>query len=212
MKTVVCFGDTNTWGVNPKTDERLPFNERWTGILTDILKDEFRIIEEGQAGRTTVCDDPIEKYKNGLEYLLPCLDSHRPIDLLIIMLGTVQLKSRFNQTAEDIAIGLEYMLRQVLAGNFGPDKAAPQILLISPIAVGKVEETWLSNYFALPNNRERQSKFKKLYSDIAGRLNIHFMAAEDIAQTSEDGIHIALQSHKPFAEAVAKKVRSILPE
>lgn len=210
MKTIICFGDTNTWGVNPQTDQRLEFNRRWTGILTDLLKDKYRVIEEGQAGRTIISDDPVEPYKNGYDYLMPCLDSHRPVDLLVVMLGTVLLKGRFHQTAEDIAIGLEVLLKAALNSNCGPDGKAPDILLISPIAVGKVEETWLSGVFPLRDNRERQQRFKKLYSGIAAKLGIHYMAAEDYARTSEDGIHIALESHRPFAEAVAEEVCKIL--
>ena len=66
MKTVLCFGDTNTWGVNPVDESRLEFEKRWTGILTEELRGEARVIEEGQCGRTTVCDDPVDLYKNGL--------------------------------------------------------------------------------------------------------------------------------------------------
>lgn len=210
MKTIICFGDTNTWGVNPETDQRLPFEKRWTGILTKELEKEYRVIEEGQAGRTTVCEDPIEKYKNGMDYLMPCLDSHRPVDLLVVMLGTVQLKSRFHQTAEDIAIGLEYMLKQALHSGCGAQGEPPKILLISPVAVGNVEETWLSGVFDMPDTRERQSRFKELYGGIAKRMGIHFMAAEDVARTSQDGIHMDLRSQGPFAKAVAAKARQIL--
>ena len=85
MKTVLCFGDTNTWGVNPVDESRLEFEKRWTGILTEELRGEARVIEEGQCGRTTVCDDPVDLYKNGLDYLMPCLDSHRPIDVVVVM-------------------------------------------------------------------------------------------------------------------------------
>lgn len=63
MKTIICFGDTNTWGVDPRTDTRLDFEKRWTGILTKELQNEYRVIEEGQAGRTILSDDPVEPYK-----------------------------------------------------------------------------------------------------------------------------------------------------
>lgn len=210
MKTMICFGDTNTWGVDPRTDTRLDFDKRWTGILTNELRDEYRVIEEGQAGRTILSDDPVEPHKNGYKYLMPCLESHRPVDLLIVMLGTVLLKGRFHQTADDIAISLEIFLKEALKSQCGPDGTAPAILLISPIEVGQVEETWLKSVFPLPDNRERQRRFRELYSGIAERLHIDFMAAEDYAKTSPDGIHIALESHKPFALAVAAKAREIL--
>lgn len=212
MKTIICFGDTNTWGVDPRTDTRLDFEQRWTGILTRELEGEYRVIEEGQAGRTILSDDPVEPYKNGYKYLMPCLDSHRPVDLLIVMLGTVLLKGRFHQTADDIAISLEILLKEALKSQCGPDGAAPKILLLSPIEVGEVECTWLKSVFPLPDNRERQKRFRELYSGIADRLQIDFMAAEDYAKTSADGIHIALESHRPFALAVAEKVRKIFEE
>ena len=103
MKTILCYGDSNTWGYNPRTQDRFPIAERWTGVLAHKLGAEFRVVEEGLNGRTTVWDDPIEGYKNGKEYLIPCLESHRPIDLVVIMLGTNDLKKRFSVSAYDIA-------------------------------------------------------------------------------------------------------------
>lgn len=211
MKTILCFGDTNTWGVNPINEERLPFEQRWTGILTKEMEREARVIEEGQCGRTTICDDPVDQYKNGLEYLMPCLDGHRPIDVAVIMLGTVQLKGRFNQSADDIALGLDRIVRAVAQSDAGPQGQSPQILVISPIRVGKVEDGPLAETFFLPNNRERQQKFRKLFSKVAEKYGAEFMAAEDYADTSHlDGIHIAEESHRPFALAVAEKLRSML--
>lgn len=212
MKTILCFGDTNTWGVNPVDESRLAFDKRWTGILTKELSPAIRVIEEGQCGRTTVCDDPVDLHKNGLLYLMPCLDGHRPLDLVVIMLGTVQLKGRFNQSAEDIALGLERVIQAVKASGAGVDGKSPRILVISPIKIGNVEDGPLAATFFLDNNRERQSRFKMLFSDIAARYGAGFMAAEDYADTSPmDGIHIAEESHYPFAMAVAQKVRDMLP-
>lgn len=213
MKTILCFGDTNTWGVNPVDESRLPFDKRWTGILTKELEPEMRVIEEGQCGRTTVCDDPVDFYKNGFDYLMPCLDGHRPLDLVIIMLGTVQLKGRFNQSAEDITLGLERIVQGVISSKSGINGESPKILIISPIKIGKVEEGPLAATFFLDNNRERQSRFKELYYTLAQRYGTEFMAAEDYAETSKlDGIHIAEDSHYPFAMAIADRVREILKD
>lgn len=211
MKTILCFGDTNTWGVNPVDESRLQFDKRWTGILTRELEPEIRVIEEGQCGRTTVCDDPVDLHKNGMDYLLPCLDGHRPLDLVVIMLGTVQLKGRFHQSAEDIALGIERIVQAVLSSGAGVGGKSPKILLISPIRIGRVEEGPLAMTFFMNNNRERQQRFKELYGDLARRYGIGFLSAEDYAETSElDGIHIAEESHYPFAMAVAEKVREML--
>ena len=99
MWEILCYGDSNTWGYNPSTKERYDRYERWTGILQFTLGDEYHVIEEGLNGRTTVWDEPIEgEYKNGKTYLVSCLESHKPLDLVIIMLGTNDLKKRFSVT------------------------------------------------------------------------------------------------------------------
>ena len=95
MKTILCFGDSNTWGYNPENRQRFGPEERWSGILRNSLGEDYRAIEEGLNGRTTLWDDPIEGFKNGLDYLMPCLESHKPFDLITIMLGTNDLKCRF---------------------------------------------------------------------------------------------------------------------
>ena len=97
---ILCFGDSNTWGYVPLTVDRYPESVRWTGVMAQALGAGFRIIEEGQNGRTTVWDDPLEgDNKNGLRYLPACLESHHPLDLVIIMLGTNDLKARWNLCA-----------------------------------------------------------------------------------------------------------------
>ena len=213
MKNILCFGDTNTWGVNPVDESRLPFEKRWTGILAQKLWPEIRVIEEGQCGRTTVCDDPVDLYKNGLDYLMPCLDGHRPLDLVIVMLGTVQLKGRFHQSAEDITLGVERIIQAILNSGAGVGGKSPKILLISPIRIGEVEKGPLAATFFMDDNRERQQKFKEQFHGLAKRYDLGFMAAEDYAMTSElDGIHISEESHEPFALAVSEKIYELLDD
>jgi lysophospholipase L1-like esterase len=103
VRTVLCFGDSNTWGYDPASGDRFPPDVRWTGVMARSLGDGYRVIEEGLNGRTTRWDDPIEDGRNGLAYLAPCLESHSPLDMVLIMLGTNDLKRRFNLSASDIA-------------------------------------------------------------------------------------------------------------
>ena len=124
MKTVMCYGDSNTWGYNPATQQRYPRDERWTGVLQELLGADYRVIEEGLNGRTTVWDDPIEGYKNGREYLIPCLESQKPLDLVIIMLGTNDLKLRFSLPAYDIAEGAGVLVEIAQKSQAGPDEGA----------------------------------------------------------------------------------------
>ena len=102
MKRILCFGDSNTWGFAPKDGYRFDENTRWTGLVQKALP-QYKIIEEGLNGRTALWDDPIEGYKNGKEYLIPCLASQSPLDLVILMLGTNDCKTRFALTASDVA-------------------------------------------------------------------------------------------------------------
>lgn len=105
-KRVLCYGDSNTWAPDMDSGGRLNDSDRWTGRLAQHLGKDWTIIEEGLSGRTTVLDDPYEPFRNGRQYLTPCLLSHQPLDLVIVMLGTNDLKSRFNVTAEDIGRGI----------------------------------------------------------------------------------------------------------
>ena len=129
-KTVVCFGDSNSYGTLPMPDldfwGRFGPGERWPGVMAASLGDGWTVIEEALPGRTTVHDDPIEGlYKNGLKYLPVILESHRPIDLVVVMLGTNDLKSRFAVTPEDIANSMGLLVKAIQASPAGPRGPRP---------------------------------------------------------------------------------------
>ena len=119
-RRIVCFGDSNTWGYNAKTLERFPEGIRWTSILAEFLGEEFQVVEEGLSGRTAVVDDPLFEGLNGLAYIHPCLMSHAPLELVIIMLGTNDTKERFHLTSYNIAQGiarLSYKAKNTQVGS-----------------------------------------------------------------------------------------------
>ncbi|MDI9594228.1 MAG: SGNH/GDSL hydrolase family protein, partial [Atribacterota bacterium] len=140
VKEILCFGDSLTWGWNPVDRGRYPFEKRWTGVLQKELGKDYRIIEEGLNGRTTIWDDPIEGEKNGKKYLIPCLESHLPLDLVIIMLGTNDLKLRFNKSAFDIAAAADSLIQLVQKSRAGRDSQSPKALLVSPPPLGKLTD------------------------------------------------------------------------
>lgn len=84
MTTILCYGDSNTYGYNPVNGLRYPKDVRWTGVLQKLLGEQYAVIEEGCNGRTTVFEDIAEPWKEGLGYLKPCLNTHKPIDLSLI--------------------------------------------------------------------------------------------------------------------------------
>ncbi|MGH3100205.1 MAG: GDSL-type esterase/lipase family protein, partial [Thermoleophilia bacterium] len=142
MKTIMCYGDSNTWGCIPLTGAEPPRRygpaDRWPGVLRRELGDGFWIVEEGLNGRTTVWDDPLEPFRSGKELLGPSLLTHQPIDLVIVMLGTNDLKIRFGASARDIAAGAGFLLDIVGASDCGPEGSPPQALLVCPPPVGRL--------------------------------------------------------------------------
>ena len=134
-RTVLCYGDSNTYGhaTVDRPDGRYAPDERWVGVLAKALGPEWIVIPEGLGGRTTVSDDPIEGVeKNGKTYLYPCLLSHRPLDVVVIMLGTNDLKARFNKTPWEIAAGVGVLVDIVKTAAAGRNEGVPEILVVSP--------------------------------------------------------------------------------
>jgi lysophospholipase L1-like esterase len=207
MKTIVCYGDSNTWGFNPVTQDRFPIAERWTGVLAQELGAGYRVVEEGLNGRTTIWDDPIEEWRNGKTYFLPCLWSHKPIDLVTLMLGTNDLKERFSVSAYDIAASAGALVDIALRSGAGPNGNAPQVLLMAPPVVAK-----LTDYAEMFEDAEAKSKkFAGHFQRVARNYGCHFLdTAKVIVSSDLDGIHLEASEHRKLGLAVAARVRETL--
>ncbi|MBN2051812.1 MAG: arylesterase, partial [Spirochaetales bacterium] len=155
MKTILCFGDSNTWGYNPRDCGRYDPEIRWPGVVRKKLGQGFLVVEEGLNGRTTVWDDPIVAVNRSGKAVLPvCLETHKPLDLVIIMLGTNDLKLQFSLPAVDIAKGAGLLLDLVSYSKAGPKETNPFCLLISPPYMG--EEPAFDGMFDLTRNKSKQ--------------------------------------------------------
>lgn len=130
MINIMCFGDSNTYGVDPVTGNRLERYQRWPGILQKILGEEYYIIEEGLGGRTTVWEDPLAEDRNGIKSLKMLLDSHSPLDWVILMLGTNDLKYHFSALPTDVAAGMEKLVVTILHHVYKENEHPPKILLL----------------------------------------------------------------------------------
>ncbi len=207
MKTILCYGDSNTWGYRPDTQTRYGRHERWAGVLRNALGDGYLVFEEGLNGRTTVWNDPIEGYKNGKEYLIPCLETHKPLDLVIIMLGTNDLKKRFSLNAFDIANGAGVLVNIAQKSESGIDGKPPQVLLMAPPPIVK-----LSDFAAMFEGAKPKSDlFSQEYARVAQNAGCAFLDTADIIVSSElDGIHFDLDEHRKLGEAVAAKLRELV--
>ena len=211
MKRIVCYGDSNTFGHNPIDGSRLPRSKRWTGILASLLGRDYEILEEGLCGRTTVHEVPYEPGLNGLPYLKPCLLSHRPFDLLILMLGTNDLQVTFSTVPLTVANGAETLVRCAQALDWGPGEA-PQILLVSPIRIGDVSvNPVFGPLFGFERASAYSAQLAPYYRDIAGRRGCAFLDAASVASPSPvDGLHMEPEEHAKLAAALAEKVRELL--
>ena len=206
MKTILCFGDSNTWGYSPQTGTRFPPDIRWTGVLQKSLGDNYRVIEEGLNGRTTFINEEGEEarpLRSGSDVLQIILESHRPLDFVTIMLGTNDLKLEFNLSVEEIALGAKELCETVLNSEYLADNI-PQILLISPTHIGSTIMPDQEEFFN--QAREKSYQFAEHYQKVATDLNIHFLDASKIVTPSDgEGVHWDGDQHNKIASETIKK-------
>ena len=207
-KRIVCFGDSNTWGYHAIVGTRYDDDVRWTGRLQALLGDGYTVIEEGQNGRTTVWDDPVENRLAGLTYLWPCMESQSPIDLIIIMLGTNDTKGRFGEQARGIADGAGRLVDLAQKSPFGRDDRAPKVLLVSPIRVEYSDEFRdLFDHQAVEKAKGFPAEFRR----VAEQYGCEFLDASEYAgPCAEDGVHLDAAGHEALAKAMYDAVRCIL--
>lgn len=203
---ILCYGDSNTWGYISGLDhKRHSKEERWTGILQQLLGNRYEIIEEGLNSRTLISVDKRRdrEGRSGAEYLLPCLDSHDPIDLVIIMLGTNELKTEYYRNPREIGeIFEEQFVKKIISRKSVCRKTCPKLLIIAPPVITKENPKFIGGI-------EKSQKLGEIYEDIAMRNDCDFIGNEDW-QVGEDGIHLSRDGHKILASQVARKVKEIL--
>lgn len=196
-KTILCYGDSNTWGRMPDRTGRFDAETRWTGQLQKLLGDEYYIIEEGLGGRTTDLDDP-DHVKNGLTYLIPCLKSHEPIDIVILMLGTNDFKSRFKRNADDVANALSRLLRAIR------DVTDAKIIILCPAPINTHAPRFMEFYadhFELDADEKSEALYQALEL-VARKENSLYINVGDIATYGDDGLHLTAESHTKLANTI----------
>jgi lysophospholipase L1-like esterase len=206
MRTLLCFGDSNTWGFVPATGARFDAQTRWAGVLRAALAPDWWVIEEGLNGRTTVLDDPFEPGRCGRDYLMPCLRSHMPLDAVILMLGTNDLKLRFHLPASDIARGAAFLADLILRSDTGLQGTAPALILMSPPPLAPVDGTPFADMFAGAEEKSRQ--LAAHYRQQAELLGCHFVDAGSVIVPSPvDAIHFEAEEHRKLGHHLADFVR-----
>ena len=209
MKTILCYGDSNTHGYNCHTGLRFSEEERWPCLLQKHLGDGYRVIEEGLEGRTTVFDDPLFEGLNGFSYLYPCLMTHKTIDLLIIMLGTNDVKERFGVNPGNIAKGMDRLVQKAMDTKIAFRNERPNILILVP---PPIEQGYELTHVAQEMGRGCAEKTKALaaeYKVVAKMKGCHFLDAgvlPGVDMYPEDHMHLSLNAHARLAEELAARI------
>jgi len=211
MKNILCFGDSNTWGYDPSTQTRFPKNIRWTGVLQKLLGSNFNVVEEGLNGRTTNVD---EREEHGLGYfranrsamdlLSVTIETNSPIDLIIVMLGTNDLKTNFNQSSELIAQNMKSVCELIIKNEYFLSKS---IILVAPTHINEKSPNLLDSFIG---TTKISQSFSSTYKKISDDLNLQFLDASKYVETNEiDGLHWDEYQHANFAKAVFEKINSL---
>ncbi|SDB20006.1 GDSL-type esterase/lipase family protein [Eubacterium oxidoreducens] len=210
MKNILCYGDSNTYGYNPLNGMRFSKKTRWTALLQSNLQDFCDLIEEGCNGRTTVFSDPKEPWKNGYDYLRPCLNSHKPLDMVIFMLGTNDLKKQFNATAIDVARGMEKLVEETISFTKEKQGYVPKIILMAPPIIGTGIKTSAFNYSFDESAIERSKELPALYEQIAEQYGCIFVnAAAYVRSSRQDSVHMMPSEHEILANKLSRLIRLI---
>ncbi|MGX6444883.1 GDSL-type esterase/lipase family protein [Neobacillus sp. K501] len=209
-RRIVCFGDSNTWGYDARTLERFPEGVRWTSLLGEDLGDEFQVIEEGLSGRTSVVDDPLFEGLNGFSYIHPCLMSHAPLEMVIIMLGTNDTKERFSLTSYNIAQGIARLAQKAKNTPVGKKGAFPKVLVIAPPPIG---QEYMETDVGKSMGRDCDRKSEELSIHLSELMKIQgteFLATKGIVPMNTiDYMHLDEEGHRLLAKLVFNKINKL---
>jgi lysophospholipase L1-like esterase len=195
-RTLLCFGDSNTWGYVPGGNgRRFPREVRWPVRLQLALGDAWEVIAEGLNGRTATLDSPVAEGRNGLPYLVPCLHSHAPIELLVVFLGTNDVGETFALPERDVARSVGRLVKIARSAEAGPEGRAPEVLVVCPP----------------PFDGHRLGP---AFAEVCRELDCELLDLEGVAsyvEVGDDVEHLDEAAHAAVASAVEACVRRMLP-
>ncbi len=210
MKTVLCFGDSLTWGYNAEGPSRHAYEDRWPSVLQAALGDGVKVIAEGLNGRTTAFDDHLAgEDRNGARILPTLLGTHAPLDLIVIMLGSNDMKPWIHGNPVAAKQGMARLVKIVQGHPYPLEAEAPEILLVSPPSVSRTENAEFAGMFA--GGDEASRELAGQYAALADELGCGFFDAGSVAETTPlDGVHLDAENTRKVGEAIAPVVRVML--
>ena len=205
MKKILCYGDSNTFGFIPKICGRYDKNTRWSGRLSELLKDNYEVIEEGMNNRTGFFKNPEGLKQSGGEYLSIYLQNHKDIDICILALGTNDAQFFYNLDRKSAELGLMNLISAIREVN-----SDTKIVIVPPV---KITENILHSGFAMMFNSDSIEKIREVFEVfkiVADKENCYYFDFNEIVSPSqEDGIHYSEASHKIIADKLSEYILKI---
>ena len=205
--TVLAYGDSLSWGIVPGTRNRWPFAERWAGVLQGALGASVRVVEEHLNGRTTAFDNPVLPGRNGLAALPMLLESHAPLEMVVIMLGSNDLQRIQSLTPYESALGTAALVDAVRRTPLEGGGAPPSVLLVAPPPLAPHGATGEKFAGAAAATRELAARQRVVAEEKGCQF---FDAGSVIATSAVDGVHLDREAHRALGEALAPVVRAVL--
>jgi lysophospholipase L1-like esterase len=210
-KTVLCYGDSLTWGYDAENLGRHAFEDRWPSVLQKVLGKDVNVIAEGLNGRTTAYDDHLSDCdRNGARILPTLLHSHGPLDLVIIMLGTNDLKRGIGAGSAVGAVkGVERLIHLVRHHIWSFEQEQPEILIVSAPHICETGNEFFAAMYA--GAIEQSQMMGSLYRDLADEKGCGFFDAASVAVTTPlDGVHLDAENTRAIGRGLEPVVRMML--
>ena len=205
MKKILIYGDSNTWGDNFITGERIPEEKQWVNILRTKYENKYRFFQEGLPGRIAGNKETIKTYKNGKDTFISTFRTNAPVDKIIIALGTNDLQIKYQKTKDKIIEDLLWYKKQIEESyadledqkKYFNDKKLPEIIYILPINFDYQDKA--SVIFDKESEEKRQQIIKEFQKD----KKLKTIVANDL-ELFDDGIHLNYQGHEQMASLVER--------
>lgn len=208
MKNILCFGDSNTYGFNPENGGRFNKDERWTGVLQNLLKENYNIIEEGNNARTVIFKDFADLKTCGVDYLPYCLNMYPDADMIIILLGINDFQTLFRADVEAVLDGIRTMVDFIRVSE---NHKNTEILLLAPPNIGEDVRGCKFGCMFDEKSVQKSKDYSVKLRELANKLNCKFFDLNEIVQTcKEDCIHITRPEHRKIGEKLAQLIPQII--
>ncbi len=211
-KSILAYGDSITWGSDPtRGGARHPVSHRWPDVLARELGAGFTVIAEGLRGRTTAYDEHCADCdRNGARFLPTALYTHAPLDLVILALGTNDLKPAVAGPAAAAMLGMRRCIEIVQRhAHRVPGQDASKVLVVSPPRVIATPDLFYADMFA--GAIAESAKMTGFYASLAKELGCGFFDASTVASPRPiDGVHLDAENTTAIGRALAPIVRDML--